>query len=431
MKVQVYKKYKPSESKWLGDIPEEWSLERFGDKFLLNKEKNKTLQNNNLLSLSYGKIKRKDIKSSFGLLPESFESYQIVHAGYIILRLTDLQNDKKSLRVGLVKEKGIITSAYVGLILSKKLDPNFIFYLLYTYDIKKVFYMEGGSLRQSMKYDDIKTLPLVYPARKTQETIARYLDDRTSKIDEKIKLLKLKKIKYQEIKKNIISEVICRGLDKKIKFKASGVESLGEIPDGWAVRRLKDVASVFTGNSIADKELFLNQDDAYPYIATKDINVNTQHVKYNNGIYIPKNNAEFKVADKDSILICIEGGSAGRKIAYIDRKVCFVNKLCAIKGNNSKVIKKFLFYFFQCLLFENQFFSIMNGLIGGVSVNLIKKFDIVVPPVCDQVAIIKYLDEKTSKIDKIIETIDNEINKLSEFRKALISDVVTGKIKVV
>lgn len=201
-------KLKDSGVEWIGEIPTCWSFERFGDKFKLNKKKNVGLTNDNLLSLSYGKIKRKDINSSFGLLPDSFETYQIVEEGDIILRLTDLQNDWNSLRVGLVKEKGIITSAYIGLKLSKHLHPEFIYYLLHNYDIKKVFYSQGGSIRQSMKFDDIKTLPLLYPDMKTQIAIADYLNDKTSKIDQIISTIDNNIQAFSKLRKILINDTV-------------------------------------------------------------------------------------------------------------------------------------------------------------------------------------------------------------------------------
>lgn len=194
---------------WVGKIPKDWHFDRFGDKFKLNKLKNTNLDNKNLLSLSYGKIKRKDINSSFGLLPESFETYQVVKKGDIILRLTDLQNDWNSLRVGLVNEEdGIITSAYVGLKLSKHLYPNFIYYLLHNYDIKKVFYSQGGSIRQSMKFADIKTLPLIFPGYEKQKAIATYLDDKISKIDQVISIIDKNIETLAEFKKTLINNAV-------------------------------------------------------------------------------------------------------------------------------------------------------------------------------------------------------------------------------
>ena len=128
---------------WIGDIPADWDVKPLFAYCKENHEKNTDGKNDNVLSLSYGNIIRRDVKDNFGLIPESFNSYQILKPGTLILRLTDLQNDKKSLRVGLVKEKGIITSAYVGLLPNSKIIPDYLYYLLHSYDISKVFYGLG------------------------------------------------------------------------------------------------------------------------------------------------------------------------------------------------------------------------------------------------------------------------------------------------
>lgn len=113
----------------------------------------------NVLSLSYGNIIRRNVEDNFGLMPESFNTYQIVKSGDVILRLTDLQNDKRSLRVGLAKEGGIITSAYLSLRGKSDVDPSYLYQLLHSYDTTKVFYGMSGGLRQSMKFEDFRRLP--------------------------------------------------------------------------------------------------------------------------------------------------------------------------------------------------------------------------------------------------------------------------------
>ncbi|WP_235816462.1 restriction endonuclease subunit S [Bacillus massilinigeriensis] len=113
-------KMKDSGVEWIGEIPEHWEVKPLYSLYKENKLKNKRNVITNVLSLSYGKIKRRDVESNYGLLPDSFETYQIIQKDDIVLRLTDLQNDKRSLRVGLVNEEGIITSAYLGLKQSDK-----------------------------------------------------------------------------------------------------------------------------------------------------------------------------------------------------------------------------------------------------------------------------------------------------------------------
>lgn len=148
-----------------------------------NNVKNTGLVCENLLSLSYGKIIQKNIWTNFGLLPASFEGYQIVQPGYTVLRFTDLQNDKRSLRTGYVTETGIITSAYMGLIPGERLDSKYSNYLLHVYDLLKVYYGMGGGLRQTLKFSDAKRLPVLIPSLPEQEAIVAYVDKKAAKIE--------------------------------------------------------------------------------------------------------------------------------------------------------------------------------------------------------------------------------------------------------
>jgi type I restriction enzyme S subunit len=179
-KYEKYPEYKDSGIEWVGKIPSEWSaapLRSVASENLLN---NSDGSCQNLLSLSYGKIVEKDINSNEGLLPESFNTYQIVKKGNIVFRLTDLQNDKKSLRVGYVNsnEPGIITSAYLALNIQNRLNDRYAYYLLHAYDLQKVFYGMGGGVRQTLDFHDFKYLPVTIPNIKTQEKIINYLNER-------------------------------------------------------------------------------------------------------------------------------------------------------------------------------------------------------------------------------------------------------------
>ncbi len=199
---------KDSGVEWLGEIPAHWEVKRVNDIAVQQKVSNAGLIEKNLLSLSYGRIVRKDFETTFGLLPASFETYQVVQRGNIILRLTDLQNDQRSLRVGLVKERGIITSAYLCLRFLKTVDPAFGYYLLHTYDVSKVFYWFGGGLRQSMKFDDIKVFPFVLPPLPEQRAITAYLDAKTAQIERVIETIQAQVANLRELRKTLINEVV-------------------------------------------------------------------------------------------------------------------------------------------------------------------------------------------------------------------------------
>lgn len=177
-----------------------------------NKRKN-TNSNQNLLSLSYGKIIRKDINSTFGLLPEKFDKYQLVDKGNIILRLTDLQNDHKSLRVGLVKEKGIITSAYIGLICNDMVIPEYLYYYLNAMDLRKDFYSMGAGVRQNLNYNELKKINIKLPDKDTQKYIIDYLNENEIRIKKIIKSKEKQINNLQLLKKSLISDVVTGKID--------------------------------------------------------------------------------------------------------------------------------------------------------------------------------------------------------------------------
>ena len=111
-------------------------------------------------------------------------------------------------------------------------------------------------------------------------------------------------------------------------LKNSGVQWIGNIPTEWEINKIKNVANVYTGNSISDddKSLYSDKEDAFPYIATKDINIIDNTIDYENGMYTKVKDKKFKIAYTSDTLLCIEGGSAGKKIARLNQNVSFVNK---------------------------------------------------------------------------------------------------------
>lgn len=217
----------------------------------------------------------------------------------------------------------------------------------------------------------------------------------------------------------------------KDELKDSGVEWIGKIPKDWKVGKFKYSSLLYTGNSIKDneKDNYTDPENSYPYISTKDINIDYNTINYNNGMYTKTNDKTFKIANKDSILICIEGGSAGRKISYLNQNVSFVNKLCCIQSN--KIDSKYQYYYCNSDAFKKEFSLNMSGLIGGVSVSALNNFRLVNPSLFEQEKISNFLDEKTSQFDLIISKKEKLIERLEESKKSLISEVVTGKMKVV
>ncbi|MCX6973000.1 MAG: restriction endonuclease subunit S [Verrucomicrobia bacterium] len=209
------------------------------------------------------------------------------------------------------------------------------------------------------------------------------------------------------------------------KYKPSGVEWLGDVPDGWEVKPLKYSTLVYTGNSLneTEKKLYESTDqEALPYISSKDIDLETHAVQYENGLRIPKGQNDLKVAQSGTFLLCIEGGSAGRKVALLSHDVCFVNKLCCFSSTQNN---KFRFYFAQSQNFKEKFGLSLTGLIGGVSTSLLKNFQIPTPSDPEQTAIAEFLDRETGKIDELVAEQRRLMELLKEKRQAVISHAVT------
>jgi type I restriction enzyme S subunit len=209
------------------------------------------------------------------------------------------------------------------------------------------------------------------------------------------------------------------------KMKYSRIEWIGDIPAKWNVNKLKNIANIYTGNSISDdeKSLYEDETDAYPYIATKDIDTLTLRANYKNGMYTKIKDKKFKIASRDDTLLCIEGGSAGKKMTILEQNVSFVNKLCCISSIGMN--KKYVYFYLQSDAFKERFNQNIFGLIGGVSQYVLKQFPISVPSINEQQLIANFLDNKIKTIDEIINDLNKEMEILNNYKKQLITEVIT------
>ncbi len=193
---------------WVGECPGHWEQHPVYYYFSERKAPNALLAETNLLSLSYGKIKRKDINTNGGLLPASFNAYNIIEAGDIIIRPTDLQNDKRSLRTALSTEHGIITSAYIALRPKLGVNSAYFHYLLHAYDVQKVFYNMGNGVRQGLNYSEFSKLMLLAPPAEEQQAIVSFLDAKSDEIESTIAEKREQQIALAEYKKSLIYEYV-------------------------------------------------------------------------------------------------------------------------------------------------------------------------------------------------------------------------------
>ena len=192
---------------WIGEIPKHWEISPMFTLFDENKLKNKDGRLD-VLTLTYGKIKYRDITKMEGLVPETFDGYQVMNIDSIIIRSTDLQNDHKSLRVGHVGIAGVITSAYLGLVPKNSSSTKFYYYSIHLADLKKVLYGLGGGLRQSLRFDDFKRFPIINPPENERDLIADRLDNFNRSIDELISKLERRISLLNEYRQSLISSVV-------------------------------------------------------------------------------------------------------------------------------------------------------------------------------------------------------------------------------
>ena len=414
--ITTYEKTKDSGIEWIGSVPSHWRGHTLYQLVTQVKEKNCNLQEKNLLSLSYGKIKRKDIDSPDGLLPASFDGYNIIEDGDIVLRLTDLQNDHTSLRVGLATERGIITSAYTTLRPIDTSNSKYLYYLLHAFDLKKGFYGMGSGVRQGLNYAEVKELRVVLPGQDEQNAIVRFLDNQCGQIDSIIEEAKSSIEEYKKWRASIIFEAVTKGLNPLAEMKDSHIDWIGLVPSHWKLSRIKNEL---------DNLDYLRE----PISAEKRENILGLYDYYGASGVIDKID-DYNVDDK--VLLIGEDGANLRMrnlpLVYKAEGKFWVN-------NHAHILKVHddNCYGFIAYLLEAGDYSVF--ITGSAQPKLsqfnLMRFPIVIPPLVEQQKIEAYLDEKCSAIDALIREKKSLLSELEIYKRSLILETVTGKRKVV
>ena len=418
--MQRYDTYKDSGVKWLGKIPSHWEMLPGLAIFKENKEKNSNLAVNTVLSLSYGKIVvKKDIDE--GLVPAEYNTYQIVHPGYIIIRCTDLQNDKVSLRTGLVKDDGIITGAYLGLVTNGKYNSSFMHYFLHAWDITKEIYRHGNGLRQSLSWLDLRRLPILIPPLSEQTAIANYLDTATAKIDAAIaqqqKMIDL----LNERKQIIINRAVTKGLNPNAKMKDSGVEWIGEVPEHWEVRKVKYILRETNIRSVDGHE------ESYSLSKTKGL---IPFKEKENLTQARINNIGAKIVKPGEIVF----NRFKARLFAVSTVEAAVSPDYAIYQKIIDCNLQFLVFLFGTQMYHDEFDKIAQGIGDGFSrlySNDLFSINAILPRKHEQDEIVDYIYQRTLSIDNAISNCDRQISLLQERKQIIINEVVTGKVKVI
>lgn len=422
--LKPYAEYKESGQEWLGLVPSHWDLKPGHAAFANQSISNRGLKEETVLSLSFGRIKVKPMDKQHGLVPASYETYQIVDKGNIIIRGTDLQNDKTSLRIGLARERGIISSAYICLRTRPSVSPEYGYQMLNVFDLTKAIYRYGSGLRQNLDYGEIKRLPIFIPPADEQASIVRFLDSANLKLNGFI-IAKRKVIRLlNEQKQAIVQRAVIRGLDPGAQLKPSSIPWVGEVPQHWKVLRAKYLFKEVDERSESGTEEQLSVSHltgvtprseknitmfkAASYVGHKicrpgDLAINTMWawmgalgVAYQVGIISPAY-AVYRVRGKHPML--------GAYVELLLRTRAYTsNFICRSTGVRASRLR----------LYPEEFF----------------RMPILVPPIDEQLQIAEFIDGETSSLNKAIGRIEREIALLQEYRTRLTADITTGKVDV-
>lgn len=435
MTFRSYTSYKDSGVEWMPMVPVDWNVKPLFVLASERKESNKGMIETNLLSLSYGRIVPKDINSNEGLLPESFETYQIVHTNDMVFRLTDLQNDKRSLRSAIVKEDGIITSAYTA-VQPVNIQPDYLSSVLRAYDLQKVFYSMGDGLRQSMKYSDIKRLPIPVPPHDVQIKITKFLDRETSKLDTLIAKQECLIDLLKEKRQAVIAHAVIKGLNPDVPKKYSGVEWLGDVPAHWAVERFK--RSILSSRNGVWGDESLEDENDIPCVRVADFDRQRLCVKLGEPTIrniLPKDLVGRQLSFGNLLLEKSGGGEnqpVGCVVLYEDTKPAVCSNFIAKVELADGMVPSYWRYMHAAAYSVRLTVGSINQTSGIQNLDQGRYFDerACFPPYHEQQDIANYLDRETAKIDVLIKKSQESIKLAKEHRTALISAAVTGKIDV-
>ena len=413
---------------WIGKIPEEWNINTAFQLFTLVKNKNEGLQEKNLLSLSYGKIKRKSIDTVGGLLPESFDGYNIIEKDDIVLRLTDLQNDQRSLRVGLSPERGIVTSAYLTLRNRSASLPEYLYYFLHAYDISKGFYGMGAGVRQGLNWEGIKWLQILSPSVEEQKRIIDCLDTECARIDAVMEQTRASIEEYKKLKQSVITQAVTKGIRPNRPMKDSGIDWIGQIPAEWEVYRIANlydernesgqedlpILSVSINTGISDHEV-ADEEQTRVFVRSED------KTKYK------------RVYPGDLAYNMMRAWQGAFGAVRVDGMVSPAYVVAKPK-QGIKLDSRFM----EALLRTPAAIEEMHRYSRGITDFRLrlywpefKNIRVCIPSETEQNEIADFIDEKSMEFDALIAKKEHFLSEMESYKKSLIFEYVTGKKEVV
>lgn len=426
---------KPSGVQWIGDIPSEWKLGKVKNRFYSTKTiVGDKVDDYERLALTLGGVIRRSKEANDGLQPEKFDGYQILKENELVFKLIDLANVSTS-RVGLSPYTGIVSPAYIVLHDRQNGCPRYAEYYFLSMWMHEVFnHLGGDGVRSSLNAKDLLNVPFPLISEAEQQTIADYLDDRCSKIDEIIAEATASIEEYKELKQAVIFEAVTKGLDKTVPMKKSNVGWIDTVPCSWNVGKLRLLAEFYNGDR---SNRYPSGDDIKSegiiFVTSNNLGNIRLNIDISTNKYITKEKYDELGGAKlriDDIVFCLRGSVGKCSINKLFDAGTIASSLVVIRPK--KIYPDYLNYVLQTSRITDE--AIVSA-IGIGSANLaahdISEFFVPVPSIVEQREIVDYLDVRVGEMDSLISEKQDLINDLQAYKKSLIYEVVTGKRRVV
>ena len=419
---------------WIGEIPEGWTIELIGNQVKEVNNPNTNGEEDNALQFKMGSIISKSQGNS-KYNPETLEGYNIVDKGVIMLNGLNLSFDLISQRVGLVRERGVITSTYLAVKPTDNIDSEYLTYLFKAYDNCKAFHSMGKGLRQTLSYGELRKYLLIYPSLAEQQRIAEFLDRKCAEVDEMIALQEQIIEELKAYKQSVITEAVTKGLNPDVPMKDSGSLWIGEIPTNWNLTRIGDVGEYKKGpfGSAITLDMFVPKGEHTIKVYEQQ---NAIKKDWTLGYYyLPVDYFEsclkgFEVLPNDIIVSC--AGTIGEVYQLpMDVERGIINQALMRMRINSTINLSYFLYIFDLILKREAERSSNGTAIKNIPpFSIFKKILVPLPSLEEQQEIADYLDDKCADIDSLIQTKQSKIDSLKEYKKSIIYEYVTGKREV-
>lgn len=428
---------KDSGIEWIGEIPEDWNLNRTKNYFKNHKDiVGENSDEYDRLALTLNGVIRRSKEDSTGLQPEAFDGYQILRKNELVFKLIDLENISTS-RVGLCPfENGIVSPAYIVLTPRNNINPKYSEYYYLSMWHREIFnHIGDNGVRSSLNAKDLLNVPITIPSMPEQQKIADFLDKKCSHIDSILEKTKASIDECKQLKQSVITQAVTKGIRPNRPMKDSRIEWIGEIPANWKVYPLKYLVDIPITDGTHNTPTYTDKENGSPFLSSKDIT--SGHIDWSSIKYITKElheQLQKEVAPKRNDILLAKNGTTGIG-ALVEEDIVFniYVTLALIRPNQSIVLPKFLLYLINSSLCKIQYDKHLIGIgVPNLHLNIINNVKVIITDAKDeQQEIVSYLDEKCSKIDKLITKKEQLIKELETYKKSLIYEYVTGKKEVI